>query len=63
MKQTKNTKKKTVKMKISDIKKSADAQVSQAINKIKSDEKKIVMAMSMVFLCIFGIMCIIMIGM
>ena len=55
MKQTKNTKKKTVKLKISDIKKSADAQVSQTINRIKSDEKKIVMAMSMVFLCIFGI--------
>lgn len=55
MKQTKNTKKKTVKLKISDIKKSADAQVSQTISKIKSDEKKIVMAMSMVFLCIFGI--------
>lgn len=55
MKQTKNTKKKTVKLKISDIKKSADAQVSQTISKIKSDEKKIVIAMSMVFLCIFGI--------
>ena len=55
MKQTKNTKKKTVKLKISDIKKNADAQVSQTISKIKSDEKKIVIAMSMVFLCIFGI--------
>lgn len=55
MKQTKNTKKKTVKLKISDIKKSADAQVSQTISKIKSDEKKIVIAMSLVFLCIFGI--------
>ena len=55
MKQTKNTKKKTVKLKISDIKKSADAQVSQTISKIKSDEKKIVIAMRLVFICIFGI--------
>lgn len=43
------------KLKISDIKKSAGNQVSQTINRIKSDEKKIVMAMSLVFLCIFGI--------
>lgn len=55
MKKVKDTKKKTTKLKISDIKKSTGTQVSQTINKIKSDEKKIVLAMSLVFLCLFGI--------
>lgn len=55
MSETKKKKKKPDKLKISDIKKSSGSKVSQTISKIKSDEKKIVIAMSLVFLCIFGI--------
>lgn len=46
---------KSSKLKIEDIKKSSDIEVSHTISKIKSDEKKIVLAMSLVVLCLVGI--------
>lgn len=46
---------KSSKLKIEDIKKSSDVEISHTISKIKSDEKKFVLAMSLVVLCLVGI--------
>ena len=46
---------KSSKLKIEDIKKSSDVEISHTISKIKSDEKKFGLAMSLVVLCILGI--------
>lgn len=49
-KKTKNSK-----LKVEDIKKSSDVEVSHTIGKIKSNERHVIFAMAMVFLCILGI--------
>lgn len=43
------------KLKIEDIKKNSDIEVSHTISKIKSDERKIVFAMVLVILCLIGL--------
>ncbi|MBQ2909644.1 MAG: hypothetical protein IJE53_02435 [Bacilli bacterium] len=50
-----SSKKKESKLNINDIKKSSDIEVSHTISKIKSNERQVIFAMALVFLCILGI--------
>ena len=50
-----SSKKKESKLNIKDIKKSSDIEVSHTISKIKSNERHVIFAMALVFLCILGI--------
>lgn len=55
MKREKTSNKKEKKLKIGDIKKSSDIDVSNTISKIKSDERKIILAMTLIILCLIGL--------